>query len=121
MAEAGGEDPDDPHEPGELEPDELEADEDGGMFWQVPAGQPAVLIGAYRSAVRQAEELSAALAAAGLADQVVAVTAGLDAAGEPLVCGVITFSGVRKLAALLAAGEVPHALALHEGVPPWAA
>lgn len=116
MDRTGGDDPDDPHESGGQAPEEQ------GMFWRVPPGQTAVLVAAYRSAVRQADELVAALATAGLADQVVSVTAGLDAAGEPLVCGVVTLAGARRLAEFLAAGgPPPPGLQLRDGRPPWAA
>lgn len=131
MDRTGGDDPhypDDPHDPENRgradrhDPDRHEPDGEGGMFWRVPRGRSAAaLVAAYRSAQRQADELAAALATAGLADQVVAVTAGLDAAGEPLVCGVITLAGARRLAEFLAAGgPPPPGLQLRHG-PPWAA
>lgn len=132
MDRTGGDDPDDPHDHdrgdhdrGEHERaqhERVQPDGELGMFWRVPRGRSAAaLVAGYRSARRQAEELAAALAVAGLADQVVAVTAGLDAAGEPVVCGVITLAGARRLAEFLAAGgPPPPGLQLRDG-PPWAA
>ena len=133
MDETEHEDPADPHEhdPHEHGAQQYDAhqhdalygegDGEGGMFWRVTPGDAPALAAAYRSAVRQAGALSAALAAAGLADQVIAVTAGLDARGEPLVCGVITFTGARRLADLLASGAPPAGVELYDGMPFWAA
>ena len=94
---------------------------DGGMLWHVPPGQSAGLMAAYREAVRQAAELAAGFDRAGLAGEMVAVTAGIDPAGAPMVTAVLTWAGARRLAALLAAGNPPPGLALYKGRPPWAA
>lgn len=93
----------------------------GGMFWYVAPGQSAELVAAYREAVRQAGELAAAFGRAGLAGELVAVTAGVDAAGAPMVSAVLTWAGARRLAALLAAGDLPPELVPRQGRPPWAA
>lgn len=93
----------------------------GGVFWSVHGGGSRALLTAYRSAVRQAEELSAALTVAGLGGEVLAVTAGLDAAGRPLVRGVLTLAGARRLGDYLAAGGPPPGLSVRRGRPPWAA
>lgn len=98
-----------------------EAGPDAGMPWYVASGQSAGLVAAYRQAVRQAAELAAAFGRAGLAGELVAVTAGVDAAGGPMVSAVLTWAGARRLAALLAAGNPPPGLVLSEGRPPWAA
>ena len=90
-------------DPRAYDPHDHDPGEDAGMFWRVTPGGAAELVAAYRAAVRQADDLAAALAAAGLTDQVT-VTAGLDPAGQPLVCGTITLAGARRLAEFLAAG-----------------
>lgn len=111
------------HPSGQYPPDASDAGDgaDGGMFWRVPPGQSAGLVAAYREAVRQAGELAAGFDRAGLAGELVAVTAGVDPAGAPMVSVVLTWAGARRLAALLAAGNPPAGLLLHQGRPPWAA
>jgi len=102
-------------------PHDHEPGAESGMFWRVTPGGAAELVAAYRAAVREADDLAAALAAAGLGDQVT-VTAGLDPAGQPLVCGTITLTGARRLAEFLAAGgPLPPGLPVHDHLPPWAA
>lgn len=111
MEETPDETGDDPDDPGER-----------GMVWQAGPEEAAGLLAVYRSAVRQAEELAVALDTAGLADEVITVTARISVTGEPLVCGVITLAGARRLAGFLAAGgPPPPGLQLHPGRPPWAA
>jgi hypothetical protein len=93
-----------------------------GTPWTVVGrGEVGRLVAAYRVAVRQAGELAAALDRAGLGGEVLAVTAGLDDRGEPLVSGTLTLAGARRLADLLAAGPPPPGLPVADRPPPWAA
>lgn len=104
----GGKDPEDPGQ--------------RGMVWQAAPEEAAGLLAGYRSAVRQAEELAVALDTAGLADEVITVTARISVTGKPLVCGVITLTGARRLAEFLAAGgPPPPGLQLNPDRPQWAA
>lgn len=67
----------------------------------VGLGQVAALLAQYRSAVRHADELAAALAVGGLGGDVLTVTAGVDGRGAPLVRCVLTPAGARRLGALM--------------------
>jgi hypothetical protein len=79
------------------------------------------LVAAYREAAGQAAALVAAFRVAGLSAELVSVTAGLDPAGRPLVRGVLTLTGARRLAELLATGNPPPGLPVAQEPPSWAA
>ncbi|MCI0689400.1 MAG: hypothetical protein L0Y54_19515, partial [Sporichthyaceae bacterium] len=67
----------------------------------VPAEQVPALMAAYRQACDDAAEMREVVTGTGLADELVAVVASLDAAGEPRVCVLLTRDGGQRLIALL--------------------
>lgn len=95
--------------------------EHGHGYWAVAPGEAARLVAAYRDAAGQAAALAEAFDRAGIGAELVAVTAGLDPAGRPLVRGTVTLAGARRLAELLATGNPPPGLPVAEQPPSWAA
>lgn len=111
----------DEHQDHDQDKNDKDSADSDSEIWAVGRDEVASVVAAYREAVRQAEELAAALDRAGLGGEVVALTAELDDRGEPLVRGVLTLAGARRLAALLDAGPPPPGLPVRHGPPPWAA
>jgi hypothetical protein len=73
-------------------------------FQVVGVGEESGLVAAYRAAARSAERLSAALARAGLGEEMLFIVASVSEGGDPVVHVTMTAVGADRLASRLSRG-----------------